>query len=87
MEGGQAFRRQPARCSAVGSVGPIETDANGNKTKGGKQVEMKAVNAKDGMASQFEATDDALKADALKGRVVVTIKDKKYNIDLKDDHK
>jgi len=61
------------------------------KGKGGKkQLETKAVDVKDGLASKFEATDDALKADPLEGRIVVVFKDKKYNLDLKEhdhDHK
>ncbi len=52
---------------------------------GNKQIETKSVDAKDGMASKFEATDDALKADPLQGRIVVSIKDKKYNVDIKED--
>jgi hypothetical protein len=54
---------------------------------GNKQVESKAVNAKDGAASQFEASDDAFKAHELKGRIVLVINGKKYNADLKDAHK
>lgn len=58
------------------------------KTKdGNKQIEMKAVEAKDGAASQYEATDEALKADPLDGRIVVTLADgKKYNVSLKHEH-
>lgn len=56
---------------------------------GAKQLVTKAVEAdKEGLASQFEVTDDALKADPLKGRISVTIGDKKYNVDIKepDEH-
>ncbi|MCW8131965.1 MAG: hypothetical protein KIS92_16585 [Planctomycetota bacterium] len=52
---------------------------------GNKQIEMKAVDAKEGAASQYEATDDALKADPLDGRISITLADgKKYNVKL--DH-
>lgn len=54
--------------------------------KGNKQIEAKAIDAKDGAASQFEATDDVLKADPLKGRIAITINEKKYNVELKDAH-
>jgi hypothetical protein len=53
--------------------------------KGAKQLETKAVDAKEGAASQYEVTDDALKTEPLKGRIALTIKDKKYNVDLKED--
>jgi hypothetical protein len=53
--------------------------------KGNKELETKAVDAKDGAASQYEVTDDALKTDPLKGRISVNVKDKKYNIDIKED--
>lgn len=52
---------------------------------GAKQLAMKAVEAdKEGMASQFEAKDDALKADPLKGRIAITIGEKKYNVEIKE---
>jgi hypothetical protein len=51
--------------------------------KGGKQLETKAVGGKEGAASQFEATDEALKVESPKGRIVLVVADKKYNIDLK----
>lgn len=52
---------------------------------GAKQLVMKAVEAdKEGMASLFEAKDDALKADPLKGRIAVVIGDKKYNVDIRE---
>lgn len=55
---------------------------------GNKQMDLKAVDAKDGAASKFEATDDALKADPLDGRIAVTLADgKKYNVNLKHEHK
>ncbi len=53
---------------------------------GPKQFETKAVEPKDGAASQFEATDDALKVHGLTGRVALTIGEKKYNVELKHDH-
>lgn len=56
---------------------------------GAKQVVTKAVEPdKEGLASQFVAKDDALKADPLKGRIAITIGDKKYNVDIKepDEH-
>jgi len=53
--------------------------------KGNKELDTKAVDAKDGAASQYEVTDDALKTDPLKGRISVKVKDKKYNIDIKED--
>jgi hypothetical protein len=54
---------------------------------GNKQLETKAVNAKDGASAQFEVTDDALKSDPLKGRIALVVNGKKHNIDLKDEHK
>ncbi len=52
---------------------------------GAKQVVTKAVDPdKEGLASQFEAKDDALKADPLKGRIAITIGEKKYNVDIKE---
>jgi hypothetical protein len=54
--------------------------------KGNKQIESKAVNADDGAASKYEATDDALKIEPLMGRIALTIDGKKYNVDLKDEH-
>ena len=54
--------------------------------KGPKQIETKAVEAKDGLASCFEATDDALKADPLNGRIALTLGEKKYNVELKHEH-
>ena len=57
---------------------------------GAKQVVTKAVEPdKEGLASRFEATDEALKTHALEGRIAVTIDGKKFNIDLpkeKHDH-
>lgn len=49
--------------------------------KGNAQIAMK------GSASTFEATDDALKSDPLKGRISLTVADKQYNVDIKDEHK
>lgn len=52
---------------------------------GAKQIVTKAVEPdKEGLASQFEAKDDALKADPLKGRIAITIGEKKYNVELKE---
>ena len=52
---------------------------------GAKQVLSKAVEPdKDGMASQFEANDDLLKADPLKGRIAVVFDGKKYNVEIKE---
>lgn len=54
---------------------------------GNKQMDMKAVDAKDGAAFQYEATDEALKADPLDGRIAITLADgKKYNVNLKHEH-
>lgn len=53
---------------------------------GPKQIETKAVEPKDGVASQFEVTDDALKAHGLTGRIALKIGEKKYNVELKHDH-
>ncbi|KAF0245844.1 MAG: hypothetical protein FD180_1256 [Planctomycetota bacterium] len=55
---------------------------------GAKQVVTEAFEPdKEGLASQFEATNDELKAHVLEGRIAVTIGGKKYNIDLpKDKH-
>ncbi len=55
--------------------------------KGNAQVMLKAVDTKDGKAAKYEATDDALKSKTLTGRIAVTIKEKKYNIDVKTDGK
>jgi hypothetical protein len=54
--------------------------------KGNLQLATKAVGPKDGAASQFEVTDDALKADPLNGRIALTLDGKKYNVKLADDH-
>jgi len=54
--------------------------------KGNKQIETQAIDAKDGAASQYEATDDALKSNPLKGRIALTLEGKKYNIELKEAH-
>lgn len=52
---------------------------------GAKQVLMKAVEPdKDGAASLFEAEDDALKADPLKGRIAVVIGEKKYSVEINE---
>lgn len=52
---------------------------------GNKQFEMKAVEAKEGAASQFEVSDEALKTDPLDGRITFALADgKKYNVKL--DH-
>ncbi len=52
---------------------------------GAKQIATKAVEPdKEGLASQFEAKDDALKADPLKGRIAITIGEKKYNVEIKE---
>lgn len=58
------------------------------KTKdGNKQIEMKAVGAKDGKTSQFEAVDEVLKADPLDGRIAITLGDgKRYNVKLNAHH-
>ncbi|MEK7466798.1 MAG: hypothetical protein AAB074_05215 [Planctomycetota bacterium] len=55
---------------------------------GARQLVTNAVEPdKEGLASRFEATDEALKAHALDGRIAVTIDGKKYNIDLpKEEH-
>jgi len=53
---------------------------------GNKQIETKGVDTKDGAASKYEATDEALKADPLKGRVAVVIEGKNYNVDIKEAH-
>lgn len=53
---------------------------------GNKQIETKGVDAKDGAASKYEATDETLKADPLKGRVAVVIEGKNYNVDIKEAH-
>ena len=58
----------------------LKTDA------GNKQIDTKPVDAKDGAASAFEATDEALKPHVLKGRIALTLDGKKYNVELKDDH-
>ena len=65
---------------------PISGDVKINlKTADGpKQLEAKAVDAKDGKASQFEVSDDALKAAKLKGRIALTHKEKKYNLDIEN---
>jgi hypothetical protein len=53
---------------------------------GAVQVETKAVEAdKEGLASQFEAKSDALKADPLKGRIAIVIGEKKYNVEIVED--
>ena len=55
------------------------------KTSAGpKQLEAKPVDAKDGKASQFEVADEALKAEKLKGRIALTHKEKKYNLDIEN---
>ncbi|MCC6741118.1 MAG: hypothetical protein IT452_18910 [Planctomycetia bacterium] len=52
---------------------------------GAKQLVTKAVEAdKEGKASLFEAKDDALKADPLKGRIAVVIGDRKYSVDIEE---
>ncbi|MCE9581545.1 MAG: hypothetical protein K8T20_03410 [Planctomycetes bacterium] len=52
---------------------------------GAKQLVATAVEPdKDGLASQFEAKDDSLKADPLKGRIAVVIGDKKYNVEIQE---
>jgi hypothetical protein len=57
------------------------------KTKdGNKQIETKAISPKDGASAHFEAIDDVLKADPLKGRIALVINGKKFNVELKDDH-
>ena len=55
--------------------------------KGNAAVALTAVDAKDGKASKYEATDDALKSKTLNGRIACTIKEKKYNIDVKSEPK
>lgn len=53
---------------------------------GAKQVATKAVEPdKEEKASQFEATDDALKADPLTGKISIVIGDKKYNVEIKKE--
>lgn len=55
--------------------------------EGNKQIAMKVVDAKDGVASHFEATDDALKADPLQGRIAITLGDgKSYHVNLSHEH-
>jgi hypothetical protein len=51
-----------------------EVKVNLKTSAGPKQLEAKPVDAKDGKASQFEAIDDALKTDKLKGRIALTHK-------------
>jgi len=53
---------------------------------GNKQLDTKAVEAKEGAASQFEVTDEALKAEP-EGRIAITLADgKKHNVNLKHEH-
>jgi len=53
---------------------------------GNKQIDTKAVEAKEGSASQFEATDEALKEEP-DGRIAITLADgKKHNVNLKHEH-
>lgn len=55
---------------------------------GNKQIEMKPLNAKDGAASQWEASDENFKQDPLDGRISIQLNDgKKYNIKLDAHHK
>jgi hypothetical protein len=58
----------------------LKTDA------GNKQVDTTAVEAKDGAASKFEATNEVLKQHGLKGRIALSLDGKKYNVNLSDDH-
>lgn len=46
---------------------------------GGKQIAVKATDAKDGKASQFEASDDALKTPTLKGKISLVYSCKRSN--------
>lgn len=47
-----------------------------------KQIILKATDSKDGKASQFEASDDALKTPTLKGKIVLIYKEKPYELDM-----
>ena len=54
---------------------------------GNKQIEMKPVNAKDGAASQWEASDEGFKQDPLDGRIAIKLADgKQYNVKLDAHH-
>ncbi len=53
---------------------------------GPKSLQTVAVDAKDGKASQFSVTDEALKSDPLKGVIVITIDGKAYRPDIKEGH-
>ena len=55
--------------------------------KGNAQVETKAVEAKDGAASQYTATSDDLKSEHVNGRVALTVNGKQYNVKIDDGHK
>lgn len=50
-----------------------------------KQIKTTAVNATQNKSSQFEATDEILKEE-VEGRIAVTIKGTKYNVDLEHHH-
>lgn len=54
---------------------------------GNRQIEMKPVNAKDGVASQWEASDEGFKQDPLDGRIAIKFADgKQYNVKLDAHH-
>ena len=53
---------------------------------GNRQIETAAVNAGEGGASQFEARDEALKTEPLKGRIALAMNGKFYSVDIKDEH-
>jgi hypothetical protein len=54
---------------------------------GNKQIEMKAVNEKDGAASQWEASDEGFKQDPLDGRISIKLADgNKYSVKLDAHH-
>ncbi|MEM7262085.1 MAG: hypothetical protein AAF488_08845 [Planctomycetota bacterium] len=49
-------------------------------------IPMTAVGEKDGMASQFKASHDALKKEPIDGRVSLKIGDKSYNPVIEESH-
>ena len=55
-------------------------------TGGTKNVVAVGRDVREGKASEFTMTDDALKSDPLKGSLVLEIDGKRYDVEVKEEH-